>query len=79
MQTLPYNIQQYFTAVKMVIFRGKILRFFLFLLKTLIVGRHKNRLIEAVLMSTHNLCFREKKRKKCIPLYTQVSLYKSGV
>ena len=26
-------------------------------------------------MSTHNLCFRAKIRKKCLPLYTPVSLY----
>ena len=30
-------------------------------------------------MSTHNKCFRAKIRKKCIPLYTLVLLYKSGV
>ena len=29
----------------------------MFLLKTYIVGTRKNRLGEAVLMSTHNLCF----------------------
>ena len=31
--------------------------------KTLIVGTHYNRLIEAVLMCTHNLCFRAKIKK----------------
>ena len=36
-------------------------------------------LAEAVLTSTHNLCFRAKNKKKCIPLYTPVLLYKSGV
>ena len=30
-------------------------------------------------MSTQNLCFRAKIRKKCIPLYIPVLLYKSGV
>ena len=30
------------------------------LLKTLIVGTRKNRLSEAVLTSTHNLCFEQK-------------------
>ena len=37
-------------------------------------------IVEAVLMSTHNLCLRvKKKKKKNIPLYTPFSLYKSGV
>ena len=53
--------------------------FFLFLLKTSIVGPSKNRLGEAVLMSTHNLCFGAKIRKIGIPLHTPVFLYKSGV
>ena len=43
-QTRPCNIQQYFTAVKMLIFRWFFKIFFLFLLKTLIVGTRKNRL-----------------------------------
>ena len=34
---------------------------------------------EAVLTSTHNLCFGAKIRKIGIPLHTPVSLYKSGV
>ena len=34
---------------------------------------------EAVLMSTHNLCFGAKIRKIGIPLHTPVLLYKSGV
>ena len=38
-----------------------------------------NRLIEAVLTSTHNLCFGAKIRKIGIPLQTAVLLYKSGV
>ena len=37
-QTCPCNILQYFTAIKMIIFRCKIVIVFLFLLKTLIVG-----------------------------------------
>ena len=44
----------------------------LFLLKTQIVG-------EAVLTSTHNLCFRAKIRKIGKPLHTPFLLYKSGV
>ena len=34
---------------------------------------------EAVLTSTHNLCFEAKIRKIGIPLHTQILLYKSGV
>ena len=34
---------------------------------------------EVVLRSTHDLCFRAKIRKKCIPLYTPILPYKSGV
>ena len=34
---------------------------------------------EAVLTSTHNLCFRAKIRKLCIPMLTPILLYKSGV
>ena len=41
----------------------KILIFFIFLLKTKIVGTRKNRLSEAVLTSTHNLCLFSKIRK----------------
>ena len=36
-------------------------------------------LAEAVLMSTHNLCFGAKIRKIGIPPHTPVLLYKSGV
>ena len=39
----------------------------------------KNRLVEAVLTSTHNLCFEAKIRKIGIPLYTPLLPYKSGV
>ena len=38
------------------------------LAQTLIVGTRKNRLGEAVLKSTHDLCFGEKIRKIGIPL-----------
>ena len=38
-----------------------------------------NHLVEAILTSTHNLCFGAKIRKPGIPLQTQVFLYKSGV
>ena len=42
--------------------------FFLFLLKTWIVCTRLNRLSEAVLTSTHNLCFGAKIRKTCTPV-----------
>ena len=42
-------------------------------------GGSKNRLDEAVLTSTHNLCFGAKIRKIAITLQTPVFLYKSGV
>ena len=38
-----------------------------------------NEYLEAVLTSTHNLCFGAKIRKMDIPLYTTVLLYKYGV
>ena len=59
-------MQRFLKAVKMVIFREKILIFFsYFLLKTKIVGT------EAVLTSTHNLCFRAKIRKNVYPFKRQ--------
>ena len=43
---------------------------FIFLLKTYIMGTRKNRLIEVVLTSTHNICFRAKIKKI---MYTPVN------
>ena len=47
------------------------------------MGTHKNRLIEAVLMSTHNLCFRAKIRKKnvypCTPHFHYIKVGCKGV
>ena len=43
------------------------------------MGTSYNRLAEAVLMGTHNLCFGAKIRKICISLHYLVLLYKSGV
>ena len=74
-KTCPCNILQFFTAVKNTICRGKIVMFFLCLLKTLIVDTHNLTLI----VGTHNLYFRAKIRKNCIPLLTTVLLYKSEV
>ena len=62
-KTRPCNIQPFFTAVKMTIFSRFPFTIFIFLLKTYIVGTRYNRLIDAVLTSTHNLCFRAKIRK----------------
>ena len=56
-----------FHGCKNVHFQMNFFIFFLFLLKTLIVGTRWNRLIEAVLTSTHNLCFGAKIRKKVYP------------
>ena len=52
--------------------------FFLILLKTLIVGTRENRLFEAVLTSTHNLCFRAKIRKNVYPCKPQFYYIKVG-
>ena len=52
--------------------------FLIFMLKTLIVGTRYNRLAEAVLTSTHKLCFDQKIRKIGIPLHTPCFLYKIG-
>ena len=60
-------------------FQMKFLIFFLFLLKTLIVGTRWNRLSEAVLTSTHNLCFRAKIRKMYTPVHASFTIQKWGV
>ena len=81
------NTSMLYTAIflgcKNVNFQMKNIIFFFFLLLNIDCGYTLEpphyRLIETVLMSTHNLCFRAKIRKKCIPLYTPVLLYKSGV
>ena len=39
----------------------------LFLIQTYAVGTQKKRICEAILMSTHNICFMEKLKKKNIP------------
>ena len=46
------------------------------------MGTHKNRLIEAVLMSTHNLCYRAKIRKNvylCKPQFYYIKVGCKGV
>ena len=56
--------------------RWKILIFFLFLLKTLIVGTRLNRLIEAVRTSAHYPGFRAVIRKLGISMQTLIFLQK---
>ena len=70
------NMPMEFTEIFVKIFSRMFLIFFLFLLKTEILGKRQN---EAVLTSTHNLCFGAKIRKIGIPPHTPVLLYKSGV
>ena len=60
-------------------FSRKFVIFFSYFCSKQIVGTHLNRLAEAVLTSTHNLCFGAKIRKIGIPLQTPVLLYKSEV
>ena len=64
------------SALKIENFIRKALIFFLFLLDC---GYTLERLTEAVLTSTHNLCLGAKLRKIGMPLHSPVFLYKSGV
>ena len=57
MKTCLFKYTENFTTKKRQIFRWKTPIFFIYLLKTLIVGTCLNCLSEAVLMCTHNLCF----------------------
>ena len=52
-----YAIYGVFSSVKIENFIRKKEIFLIYLLKTLIVGTRKNRLAQAILTSTHNLCF----------------------
>ena len=73
-ENTPMQYTEIFGVVKNLKFHQN-----LFLLKTRIVGTSLNRLGEAVLTSTHNLCFGATIRKIGIPVHTPVLLYKSGV
>ena len=75
MKTRPCDIQKKILVVKMKIFTGKKIDIFLIFAQNIGCGYT----LEAVLTSTHNLCFEAKIRKICIPLRTPVLLYKSGV
>ena len=62
-ETCPCNIKKSFSVVKNENFIRKILIFFYFCSKHIIVGTRKNRLADAVLTSTYNLCFGARIRK----------------
>ena len=64
--------------VKKVFVKMKVFTGIFFLYFSYFCSKHKLN-GEAVLMSTHNLCFGAKIRKIGIPLHTPVLLYKSGV
>ena len=76
------NTPMLYTAIfhgcKNVIFQMKKYNIFLIFAQNIDCGYTleppQYRLIEAVLMSTHNLCFRAKIRKKCIPLYPSFTI-----
>ena len=67
---MPMHYAMVLKAVKMINFKTKIVIFFLFLLKTHIVGTRENRINVAVLRSTHNLCFKANIRRI---IYTPVN------
>ena len=67
-----------FLALKLENFQLKKFDIFLIFAQNIDCG-YTLELGEAVLMSTHNLCFRAKIRKIGVPLHTPVLLYKSGV
>ena len=71
-------IFRFFSEEKFENFIAKNLIFLIYLLKTLIVGTCENHLTEAILRSTHNLCFGSKIRKVGIPLHAPVLLKKVG-
>ena len=77
-ETCPCTIQIFFSKQNLKILLKK-KKFKQISLKTYIVGTRYNRLCEAVLTSTHNVCFESEIRKLGVPLQTPVFLYKSGV
>ena len=83
-KTCPCKIQIFFLALKIKNVMGIFLIFSVFLPKTLIVGTCWNRLVEAVLMSTHNLCFGSKIREiglvyPCKPQFYYIKVGSKGV
>ena len=81
-QTRPCNIQQYFTAVKNVHFQMKFVNIFLIFAQNIDCGYTLDfdlrRVSEAVLTSTHNLCFGAKIRKNVYPCKPQFYYIKVG-
>ena len=62
-KTRPFNIMTLLMAAKTKSFRWKNVIFLLLFIETGIVGTRYNRLIEAALTGTHNLCFIAEIRK----------------
>ena len=77
-KTCPCNIQT-FSAVKIENFTRKKNDIFNTFAQKIHCGYTLEPFAEAVLTSTHNVCFGSKIRKLGIPLQTPVLLYKSGV
>ena len=67
-ESTPTEIYWKIHFQKLKVFRLKTLIFFIYLLKTSIVGTRSNRLGEAVLTITHNLCFWAEIRQIMYPL-----------
>ena len=78
-ENLPMHYTQIFLALKSENFQLKIFDIFLIFAQNIDCGYTLEPPREAVLTSTHNLCFGAKIRKLGIPLHTTVLLYKSGV
>ena len=68
-----------FVAIKMKNFSKKRFNIFLIFAQNIDCGYTLERLAEAVLTSTHNICFGAKIRKIGIPPHIPVLLYKSWV
>ena len=72
-ENLPMQYRKLFSEAKIEKFIGKSLTVLIFLLKTLIAGtrynRRTNRLGDAVLTNTNNLCFGSKTRKIVNPSF----------
>ena len=80
-ENLPMQYTEIISPVKIEKFQPKSLDIFLIFAQNIDCGYtlEPPRRAEAVLTSTHKLCFGAKIRKICIPLHTPVLLYKSGV
>ena len=74
---MPVQYTEIFKVVKNENFQWKVLDIFLIFAQNIDYGYTVY--AEAVLTSTHTLCFAAKIRKIDIPLHTPVLLYESGV